>query len=383
MAEPFLSEIRIFSFNFPPKGWALCNGQILPINQNQALFSLLGTMFGGDGRVTFALPDLRGRTAIGSGQGPGLSNRLPGEEPGVENVTLNPLQLPTHDHTAPVPGGVTGITGGNQPFDNMQPSLGLNYLINLQGIFPTSGSASEDGYLGEVTMFAGTFAPIGTHFADGSLLPINQNQALFALLGTSYGGNGTTNFSLPDLRGRALLGSGSNAPILIGNAVGAEGVTLLVSQLPPHDHSLPEVPEPSSFVLFTLGLLGLVTLPVVRARAPRVGPPCKTLQNGRRCNRRRDTAVLSIAIMRVRLVVVFRPTASRKPPPTTNGGGKRIIIWHDARACHNGWLDGALLRSKRSPSVRPSAEMSFRSARGCAVKGHEFLRLADRVKIGG
>ena len=185
---------------------------------------------------------------------------------------------------------MTGNTGGNQPFDNMQPSLGLNYLINLQGIFPTSGSASEDGYLGEVTMFAGNFAPTGTHFADGSLLPINQNQALFALVGTTYGGNGTTNFALPDLRGRALLGSGSNAPILIGNAVGAEDITLLVSQLPPHDHFLAEVPEPSSFVLFTLGLLGLVSLRIVRVRL-RVGP-CKMLQKGCRCNRGRDTAVL-------------------------------------------------------------------------------------------
>lgn len=163
MAEPFLSEIRIFSFAFAPKGWALCNGQLLPINQNQALFSLLGTTFGGDGRVNFALPDLRGRTPIHVGSGHTL-----GEKGGEQAHTLSIAELPTHTHvlnginanaatnsptgnalanttalyhaptslTALNPGSVTN-TGGSQAHLNMQPFLTLSFGIALQGIFPS------------------------------------------------------------------------------------------------------------------------------------------------------------------------------------------------------------------------------------------------------
>lgn len=164
MAEPFLSEIRIMSFEFAPKGWALCNGQLLPINQNQALFSLLGTTFGGDGRVNFALPDLRGRTPIHVGSGHTL-----GERGGEQAHTLSIAELPTHAHVgnassqpgdAVVPtGAVLGSplnlsystpsslsalssssianTGGSQAHLNMQPFLTLNFCIALQGIFPS------------------------------------------------------------------------------------------------------------------------------------------------------------------------------------------------------------------------------------------------------
>jgi microcystin-dependent protein len=167
MAEPFLSEIRIMSFVFAPKGWALCNGQLLPINQNQALFSLLGTTFGGDGRVNFALPDLRGRTPIHVGSGHTL-----GEKGGEQAHTLSIAELPTHTHVlnastqaanasppTPVnniladsapgqaygppnslvamnPGSVTNV-GGSQAHLNMQPFLTLNFCIALQGIFPS------------------------------------------------------------------------------------------------------------------------------------------------------------------------------------------------------------------------------------------------------
>ena len=163
MAEPFLSEIRIMSFVFAPKGWALCNGQLLPINQNQALFSLLGTTFGGDGRVNFALPDLRGRTPIHVGSGHTL-----GEKGGEQAHTLSISELPTHTHvlsginvnastnsptnnslanTTAVyhaatslislnPGSVTNV-GGSQPHLNMQPFLTLSFCIALQGIFPS------------------------------------------------------------------------------------------------------------------------------------------------------------------------------------------------------------------------------------------------------
>lgn len=168
MAEPFLSEVRIMSFVFAPKGWALCNGQLLPINQNQALFSLLGTTFGGDGRVNFALPDLRGRTPIHVGSGHTL-----GERGGEQAHTLSIAELPTHTHVlnassvdgnAPVPNGPTAgnllassvnqiygppnslvamnpgsVTnvGGSQAHLNMQPFLTLTFSIALQGIFPS------------------------------------------------------------------------------------------------------------------------------------------------------------------------------------------------------------------------------------------------------
>lgn len=170
MAEPFLSEIRIMSFSFPPKGWALCNGQILPINQNQALFSLLGTTFGGDGQVNFALPDLRARVPIHVGDGHTL-----GERGGEQAHTLSVAELPTHTHSlnasnqqadqatvvtqpgptpnilatvtgnqyAP-PASLTSLTpdtitnvGGSQAHQNMQPFLTLSFCIALQGIFPS------------------------------------------------------------------------------------------------------------------------------------------------------------------------------------------------------------------------------------------------------
>jgi microcystin-dependent protein len=164
MAEPFLAEIRIMSFNFAPKGWALCNGQLLPINQNQALFSLLGTTFGGDGRVNFALPDLRARTPIHVGAGHTL-----GERGGEDSHTLTLSEMPAHSHPVMVNAAATGgnsvptnrflggannayhtpasltpmragtltNTGGSQPHPNEQPFLTLSFCIALQGIFPS------------------------------------------------------------------------------------------------------------------------------------------------------------------------------------------------------------------------------------------------------
>jgi microcystin-dependent protein len=166
MSEPFLSEIKIVSFNFPPKGWALCNGQSLPINQNQALFSLLGTTYGGNGQTTFNLPNLRGQVPIHMGNGHTL-----GEKAGTTSVTVNIQQLPTHLHglqgsatdannnnvlnnvlarsvanpyaqalgNSPVtfPPGTVGNVGGSQPHNNMMPYLVLNFIIALQGIFPS------------------------------------------------------------------------------------------------------------------------------------------------------------------------------------------------------------------------------------------------------
>jgi microcystin-dependent protein len=164
MAEPFLSEIRVMSFVFAPKGWALCNGELLPINQNQGLFSLLGTTFGGDGRVNFGLPDLRGRTPIHVG-----SSHTLGERGGEQAHTLSIAELPTHTHVAQatsatgtqlIPAtnllatnnlpfyrtpdslvamapGTIGNIGGSQAHLNMQPFLTLSFCIALQGIFPS------------------------------------------------------------------------------------------------------------------------------------------------------------------------------------------------------------------------------------------------------
>lgn len=171
MSEPFLGEIRPFAGNFAPRGWALCDGQLLSIAQNTALFSILGTTYGGDGRATFALPDLKGRTPIGWGQGPGLTDRVLGESLGSPHVTLLVSEMPAHPHSfngslevatagspegrvlastsaLPVyhsPGsdrvalGPTSIapSGGGQPHNNLQPYLALTFIIALEGIFPS------------------------------------------------------------------------------------------------------------------------------------------------------------------------------------------------------------------------------------------------------
>lgn len=162
MAEPFLSEIRIMSFSFPPKGWAQCNGQLLPINQNQALFALVGTMYGGNGQTTFALPNLQGRTPIHRG-----GSFVQGQSGGEENHTLSAGELAAHahpvaassasadspspagsywasaggSHYAGAPGvsmaGVGASAGGGQPHPNLSPYLTLNFCIALQGLFPS------------------------------------------------------------------------------------------------------------------------------------------------------------------------------------------------------------------------------------------------------
>jgi microcystin-dependent protein len=171
MADPFVAEIRIFPFNFAPKGWAWCDGQLLPLSQNTALFSLLGTTYGGNGKSNFALPDLQGRAPMHPGQGPGLSLHDLGETGGSETVSLLESEIPSHSHSlmaqggladSPTPAGganarVSGATpylppagaplvqmspnaiapaGGDQPHNNMQPYLTFYFCIALQGVFP-------------------------------------------------------------------------------------------------------------------------------------------------------------------------------------------------------------------------------------------------------
>ena len=172
MASPFVAEIRIFACNFAPTGWAQCNGQLLPISQNTALFSLLGTFYGGDGKSTFALPNLEGSAAVGQGQGTGLSEYFLGQQGGSQFVTLLVSEMPLHTHVMNAAGGdigderspigrsfarTTGVggnlygpasglvqlapqalppAGGSLPHNNMQPYLVLNFCIALQGVFP-------------------------------------------------------------------------------------------------------------------------------------------------------------------------------------------------------------------------------------------------------
>jgi microcystin-dependent protein len=174
MSSPFVAEIRIFACNFAPTGWAFCNGQLLPISQNTALFSLLGTFYGGDGKSTFALPDLQGAAPMEQGQGQGLSERFLGEQSGTDNVTLIITEMPIHNHVAQgnfnpgdvgIASALTALTnsspanawvagtstlvnmafqaittaGASLPHNNLQPYLALNFCIAMQGVFPPRG----------------------------------------------------------------------------------------------------------------------------------------------------------------------------------------------------------------------------------------------------
>jgi microcystin-dependent protein len=174
VSSPFVAEIRIFGFNFPPTGWALCNGQLLPISQNTALFSLLGTFYGGDGKSTFALPNLQGSAPLHQGQGQGLSEYFIGQLGGSPVVTLIDSEMPAHNHTLrgttdpadlgapsperslarsqpniykqpanaspqPMAPQAVGVNGGDVPHNNMMPYLTLNFCIAMQGVFPPRG----------------------------------------------------------------------------------------------------------------------------------------------------------------------------------------------------------------------------------------------------
>ena len=247
-AGAVMGMVRSFGWNFGMAGAPQAQGQIQSIAQNTALFSILGTTYGGDGRTTFALPNLAGRTPIGVGTGPGLPTVDLGGVYGSETTTLSLAQLPAHLHGLPT-GGTTSVTGGSQPIDNTQPSLGLNYMIQVAGIFPAQGMQVDGGggnvvagtaFLGEIGLFAGNFEP-GWMMADGRLLQIAENDALFAILGTTYGGDGQTTFALPDLRGRSIVGAGQGpglGNVQLGQQIGSATTTLTSAQMPAHDHDL-------------------------------------------------------------------------------------------------------------------------------------------------
>ena len=240
----YMGFVRMFAGTFAPGGEYFTDGQIMNISDNDALFSLIGTTYGGDGRYTFGLPDLRGRVPMGVGSGPGLEYVRWGQKSGVENVTLTESQMAGHHHSWNCGEGtyMTGDAGSGVSHTNMQPTLGMNYIICLYGVFPSQGSGYIYGdFMGEVCLFAGNFAPRNWAFCHGQLLPISQNQALFAILGTTYGGDGETTFALPDLQGRVAVHPGVGAGDINwrpGGKYGENNHTLTVNELPSHAHAI-------------------------------------------------------------------------------------------------------------------------------------------------
>lgn len=270
--DPYYAEIRLFPFDFTPRGWVPCDGRLLPISQNSALFSVIGTTYGGDGVTSFAVPDLRGRSVVH----PGTTTRL-GDQRGTPTHTLTPAELPVHQHAgrattaaadrgapsgarwatttepqyAPaaqvaMAGQTAASAGDRQPVENRPPSLALTYAIATEGLFPSpdSGMAAEP-LCAEIRLFAGNRLPGGWAACDGTQVPVNQNQMLFALLGATFGGDGRTIFALPDLRDRTPVhvGGGGGAPdalaVRSGERGGTATTTLRPEHLPAHTHTVP------------------------------------------------------------------------------------------------------------------------------------------------
>jgi microcystin-dependent protein len=273
MSEPFVGQIILFAGNYAPAGWALCDGSLLPIAEYEVLFNAIGTTYGGDGRGTFALPDLRSRVPIGEGQGRG-SNYSLGQAVGAEAATLTGQQIPVHSHpalaaeqagNANVPAGnallaplggqaaseyqlvaygpasdivelnanSVGAIGGGQPHSNVQPFGTINYCISLYG----GGLALP--YIGQIVLFGFNFAPQGWAQCNGQLLPLSPNIPLFSTIGTYYGGDGKSTFALPDLQDRAAVGSGQGPGLSsydFGTTGGEPAVRLASNELPHHAH---------------------------------------------------------------------------------------------------------------------------------------------------
>jgi microcystin-dependent protein len=211
-----LDMIRTYAFSFAPAGAALAQGQLIPIAQNTAVFSLIGTTYGGNGTTNFALPNLSGRFSDAPGQGPGLSLYDWGQLTGTDSFTLLQSQLPAN------------MGGTSNPVDNHQPTLSTGYFINAIGIFPSSLPTADT--IGVINEFAGNFGPNGAIPCDGRLLLIADYDTLFAVIGTTYGGDGQTTFAVPDLRGRVPVGTGtrpgSSHTYVLGEAGGGETIVI-------------------------------------------------------------------------------------------------------------------------------------------------------------
>ncbi len=258
----------MFAGNYAPSGWAFCDGQQLKIADHEALYSVIGTAYGGDGHKTFALPDMRGRIMVHRGRG---FNR--GERGGSEIASISAEQVPGHSHTAnPVnltggrsytgtsvsvvtsPRPISALTaapetiaapaGGDNAHDNIQPYLCVHFIIALSGdMEPVS---LLEPFIGEVRLFAGAVIPRGWLRCDGQSLTVAENPELFSVLGTTYGGDGRSSFTVPDLRGRAAMHAGVGEGLTLrklGESGGREAVELAESQLPYHSHQTMAVPD--------------------------------------------------------------------------------------------------------------------------------------------
>jgi microcystin-dependent protein len=257
MPNPVLGEIRLFAGNYAPVGWAICDGRLESVAANQALFGLIGTLYGGDGFTKFGLPDLRSRVPIHAGGQYQL-----GEKAGTEMVSLYTGQMPTHTHTVNAstaggfddptnnfwggspakpystpPGNLTmnpasvSAAGKSLPHENRIPFLAINYIISLNGVLP---SEQTTPYLGEIRIFPFFTNPSGWFTCNGQLLPISNYTALFTLLTNTYGGNGKTNFALPDLQGAVPMKTSPDMPL--GQKSGESTHTLKLAEIPAHNH---------------------------------------------------------------------------------------------------------------------------------------------------
>jgi microcystin-dependent protein len=270
---PFIGSVKLVAYGFAPRGYANCDGSLVPIAQNTAMCSVFGTTYGGDGRTTFAMPNLQSRVPLHSGP----THRL-GSKGGRSSVALNEQSMPQHTHelvgtsdrvtTSDATGNTfasgprgTGFyaekgahadkplqaatltkSGSGHAHYNMQPTNTLHYVISTSGEFPSriGNSSDEEEYLGDVRIFGFGFVPRGWAACNGQILNIQDHTALFQLLSTSYGGDGRTTFALPDLRGRCVAGVGSNGTddLKLGETLGVENITLTVAQIPSHTHQV-------------------------------------------------------------------------------------------------------------------------------------------------
>lgn len=258
----------MFAGNYAPSGWAFCDGQLLRVSEHEALFATLGATYGGDGKRTFSLPDMRGRIAVHRGR-----SFNHGASGGSELADISAEQVPGHNHTAssinqssgkdysgtsvsvvtaarPIsalmadPGSIAAPAGGDNAHDNVQPYLCIHFIIALSGdMEPVS---LLEPFIGEIRLFAGTFTPKGWLRCDGQPLQITDSPELFSVLGTTYGGDGRHNFAAPDLRGRASMHAGVGDGLTLrrlGEPGGSESVELAESQLPYHSHQTMAVPN--------------------------------------------------------------------------------------------------------------------------------------------
>ena len=277
--DNYLGELRVFAFPYETEGWRMCNGQLLSIKEFEALYTLIGTTFGGDGLGEFRLPDIRGRMLLGQGQNPNPSfpNYAVGNWGGSELTFLNSANLPAHTHalqcssqlgavgspvgavlaeiqggslayiTTEIPGQThapmdtdsISSTGDRDTFNNMSPFITLNYMIATQGMYPSDqeGNGQVDSFLGEIRMFAFGLNPVGWQMCDGSALQVSENQTLYSLVGNTFGGSdrGRT-FNVPDLRGIIPMHPGGKQKL--GDTGGQITNTLGASQMPEHSHVL-------------------------------------------------------------------------------------------------------------------------------------------------